>query len=99
MDIETETIKTGYANIQSAITDRRKSGWSRVENNRQTFSSGDGYFFFTKKMIMVTTMEKVAISTALSWINKLIIWYVVMATPPNGKVTSRPPCYVIANLL
>lgn len=50
-------------------------------------------------MIMVTTMEKVAISTALSWINKLIIWYVVMATPPNGKVTNRLPYYVIANLL
>jgi len=48
---------------------------------------------------MVTTMEKVAISTALSWINKLIIWNVVMEAPPNGKVTSRPPCYVITYLL
>lgn len=39
---------------------------------------------------MVTAMEKVAISTALSWINKLIIWYVVMATPPNEK-SDQPP--------
>ncbi len=34
---------------------------------------GDGYFFFMKKIINVTTIEKAVRKTALSCINKFIV--------------------------
>lgn len=73
------------------FADRRKSGWPEVGNNRQTFSSGDGYFFFMKKMISVTTIEKAANRTALSWINKLIVSYIVNGITALKKVTTAHP--------
>lgn len=82
MNLESYNKKSWIREYPASQLQTAEKRLVRVRNNRQTFSSGDGYFFLSKKIINVTTIEKAANSTALSCINKLIVSYMVIASPP-----------------